>query len=75
MIKKVRNTVPLTYVVHDLYNEEIVGMFYEKELQKANQTEFIVENVVKIKGDKLYIEWKGYYNSFNRWIDEKVMTV
>ena len=36
MIKNLKNTVPLTYVIEDLNGEEIVGMFYEKELQKIN---------------------------------------
>ena len=40
MIKKVKNTVPLTYVISDLKGEEIVGKFQEKELQKTNQKEF-----------------------------------
>ena len=30
MIKKVRNTVPWTYVASDLKSEEIVGIFYKK---------------------------------------------
>ena len=30
MIKKVRNTVSWSYVINDLYCEEIAGMFYEK---------------------------------------------
>ena len=34
VIKKVKNTVPWTYVISDLKGEEIVGTFYEKELQK-----------------------------------------
>ena len=34
VIKKVKNTVPWTYVINDLNGEEIVGTFYEKELQK-----------------------------------------
>ena len=46
-------------------------MFYEKELQKANQKEFRVEKVIKGKGDKLYVKWKGYDTSFNCWIDKK----
>ena len=46
-IKKVKNTVPWTYVVSDLKGEEIVGTFYKKELQKANQKEFRVEKVIK----------------------------
>ena len=60
MIKKVRNTVPWTYVISDLKVEEIVGTFYEKEVQKTNQKEFRVEKVIKRKGDKLYVKWKGY---------------
>ena len=30
VIKKVKNTVPLTYVINDLNGEEIIGTFYEK---------------------------------------------
>ena len=33
MIKKVKNTVPCTYVISNLNGEELVRMFYEKELQ------------------------------------------
>ena len=72
MIKKVKNTVPWTYVVNDLNGEEIVGTFYEKELKKIkNKKEFRIEKVIKKKADKLYFKWKGYSNSFNSWIDKK----
>ena len=37
VVKKIKNTVPWTYLVSDLNNEEIVGSFYEKHLQKINQ--------------------------------------
>ena len=30
---KIKNTVPWTYVLNDLTGEEIIGTFYEKELQ------------------------------------------
>ena len=46
-------------------------MFYEKELQKTNQKELRVEKVIKRKGDKLYIKWKGCDSSFNSWINKK----
>ena len=36
-----------------------------KELQKTFQKEFTIEKVIKRKGDKLNVKWKGYYNSFN----------
>ena len=34
--KKVKSTVPWTYVIIDLNGEEIIGTFYEKELQKTS---------------------------------------
>ena len=71
VVKKVKNTVPWTYVISDLNGEEIVGSFHEKELQKTNQKEFRIEKVIKRKGNKLYVKWKGYNNSFNSWIDKK----
>ena len=30
VIKKVKNTVPWTYVINDLNGDEIIGTFYEK---------------------------------------------
>ena len=71
VIKKIKNTVPWTYVINNLNGEEIIGTFYEKELQKTNQKEFRIEKVIKKKGNKLYFKWKGYNNSFNSWIDKK----
>ena len=68
---KIKNTVPWTYVINDLNGEEIIGTFYEKELQKTNKKEFRIEKVLKKKGDKSYVKWKGYDNSFNGWIDKK----
>ena len=49
MIKKVKNTVPWTYIINDLENNEIIGKFYEKELQKTNQQEFSIEKAIKKK--------------------------
>ena len=70
VIKKVENTVSWTSVINDLNGEEITGTFYEKELQKTNQEEFRIEKVIRRKGDKLYVKWKVYNNSFNSWIDK-----
>ena len=70
VIKKIKNTVPWTYVINDLNVEEIIGTFYEKELQKTNQEEFRIEKVIKRKGDKIYVKWKGDDNSFNSSIDK-----
>ena len=66
VIKEIKNTVPWIYVINDLNGKEIIGTFYENELQKTNQKELRIEKVIKKKGD--YPKWKGYDNSFNSWI-------
>ena len=71
VIKGIKNTVPWTYVINDLNGVQIIGTFYEKEFQKANQEEFRIEKVIQKKGNKLYVKWKGYDHSFNSWIDKK----
>ena len=71
VIKKVKNTVPWAYVIEDLNSEEIVGMFYEQELQKTNQKEFWIEKVIRKKGNKSNVRWKGYDNSCNSLVDKK----
>ena len=65
MIKEVKSSVTGTYVISDLNGHKIIGAFYEKELQKENHEEFRIESVIKKKGDKLYIKWKGHDNSLN----------
>ena len=70
-VGKIKNAIPWTYIINDLNGEEIIGTFYEKELQKANQKEFRIEKIIKRKGAKLYVKWKGYNNSFNSWTNEK----
>ena len=65
VVSKIKNTVPWTYVINDLNGEEITGTFYEKELQNTNQQKFRIEKVIRRKGDRLYVKWKGYDNLFN----------
>ena len=72
-VSVIKNTVPWTYVIEDLNGKKIVGTFYEKEMQMRNQTEFRIEKVIKKKCDELYVKWKGYDNSFNSWIDKKIL--
>ena len=37
----------------------------KKNCKKTNQKEFRVGKLIKKKGDKLYVKWKGYDCSFN----------
>ena len=70
VINTIKNTVPWTYAISDLNGEEITRSFYEKEFQKTNQNKFRTEKILKRKGDKLYVKWKEYNNSFNSWINK-----
>ena len=37
VVSKIKNTVLWTYIINDLNGEEIIGAFYEKDLQMTNQ--------------------------------------
>ena len=56
VIKKPKNAVSWTHVINDLNGEEIIGTFYEKELQKTDEREFRIAKVIKGKGDQLYVK-------------------
>ena len=72
VITKVKNAVPRTYVdISDLKDKEIVKTFYEMKFQKNNQKEFRMEKKLKEKAVNYMLNWKGYDNSFNSWIDKK----
>ena len=45
--------------------------FTKTNCKKTDQEEFRIEKVIKRKGDKMYVKWKGNNNSFNSWIDRK----
>ena len=40
-----------------------------KKKKKKNR----IEKVIRKKGNKLYVKWKGYDNSFNNWIDKMML--
>ena len=69
VIKELKNTVPWKYVINDLNGEEIRNILW-KRTAKTNQQRFRIEKVIKRKGSKLYVKWKGYDNSLNIWTDE-----
>ena len=56
VVSKIKNIVHRTYVINDLNGEEMAGSFYKKEMQKTSQKEYIVEKILKRKGDKLYVK-------------------
>ena len=41
----------------------------KKNWRKLVRKNLEFRKVIKRKGNKLYVKWKGYNNSFNSWID------
>ena len=68
-------TIPATYMLEDLNNVQVAGLFYEPEMilvkGKGKDSEFLVEKILAErtrKGHKqVLIKWKGYPDSFNSW--------
>ena len=50
--------------------ERVIRLFKNK-IYKYYQKEFRIENVIKRKGNKLHVKWKGNNNLFSSWIDKK----
>ena len=43
----------------------------KKICKRQTKEEFRTEKVIKKKRNKVHVKWKGFYKSFNSWIDEK----
>lgn len=70
-ILKVQATNPTTYLLQDSSGRPIAGGFYEYELNRvANPDVYLVEKVLRKKGDKVYVKWLGLNNTHNSWINK-----
>ena len=54
-----------------LMEKKLLERFTKTNSKKTNQKELRIEKVIKRKGGKLYVKWKGFDTLFNRWIDKK----
>lgn len=74
-IDKVRQTNPRVYLLTDADGEEIQGTFYGSELQKVAYPDiYLVEKVLKTKGNMAYVKWLGFSNRHNSWIKKSDLT-
>lgn len=83
-ILSIKNTLPqITYGIKDLKGNEIMGSYYENELQKipnaqSNQHFWEIEKILKIKTlpdktKKYFVKWVGHDDSHNSWISADKM--
>ena len=65
---------PTIYFIEDLQGEAIKGIFYSEELVPTSPPETYQIDIIKSKivaGKKKYlVQWRGYPDKFNSWIDE-----
>ncbi|XP_011171644.1 uncharacterized protein LOC105204286 [Solenopsis invicta] len=68
-IAKVQITNPVTYLLKDYKGKPVAGGFYEYELHRATHPDvYLVEKVLRKRGDEVYVKWPGFDNSHNLWI-------
>lgn len=70
-IIKVQNTTPITYLIKDANHQPILGAFYQEEIQKTKYPHiYLIEKILKRKGNKLYVKWLGLPLTENSWINK-----
>lgn len=67
---KVQPTYPVTYILKDDNKKVLKGGFYQQELSHSKTGEvYLIEKVIKRKGNKLLVRWLGFDKSYDSWID------
>ena len=71
-VHRVQPTRPVTYLLKDERGEVIKGGFYQQELSKTKYSNtFLVEKVIRRKGNKFLVRWLGFDKSHDSWIYKK----
>ena len=69
-ISHVNKTTPITYHLKDYQDQSVSGGFYEQELQKVKYPDvYLIEKVLKKRGDQVYVKWLGFDSTHNSWTD------
>ena len=74
IVSKVVPGSVVTYKIKEMDDTPLEGTFYFQDLQKVTVSDddlYRVEKVLKRKGDKLLVRWKGWPDKCDSWIDKK----
>ena len=71
-IHSINRSNVITYKIKDLNDEIIKGIFYERELQKTENTSevYIIEKIIQKNKNKYLVKWRGYSDDFSSWVDK-----
>lgn len=68
-IFRVQPTNPVTYILRASNGEIIEGGFYGHELLKSNTGNvYLIQKIIKRKGDKYLVRWLGFDKSQDSWV-------
>lgn len=71
IVREVKLTNPITYLLKDYKGENILGGFYKEQLQKVKHPDvYLVEKVLKRRKNKVFVKWLGFDSTHNSWIDK-----
>lgn len=70
-INRIQKTDPITYLLTDLEGNDIKGTVYKEELQLVSQPNlYLVEKILRKRGNEFFVKWLGFDNTHNSWIDK-----
>lgn len=70
-IIKVESTDPVTYKLVDYEDHPIEGGFYAEELTRVKYPDvYLIEKIIRKRGNKFFVKWLGFDNSHNSWINK-----
>ncbi|XP_015594155.1 uncharacterized protein LOC107267236 [Cephus cinctus] len=70
-VSRVKNTDPVTYNLKDYQDHTIESGFYEHEHTSVEYPDiYLMEKILRKRGNKLFVKWLGFDGSHNSWIDK-----
>lgn len=71
-IHKILCTNPRTYLLRDSTGQNVSGAFYEYEMMRTKYPNiFLVEKIIRRKGNKLLVKWLGFDSKHDSWINKQ----
>jgi len=74
VVRGVRSGKVPTYKVEEWDGTAVEGTFYAQDLQKVTVEDddlFRIDKIVKRKGDKVLVRWKGWPVKYDSWLEKK----
>lgn len=73
-IVKINKTLPSTFQLQDYSGKPIAGCFYTEEISKTHFPDgYLVEKIIRRKGNQIFVKWLGFDNAHNSWINKNTL--